>query len=329
MKRKVPQRERSGRCWRDLRNPGTIKQTWALSPSTHTAMPGPSGSRPQAQQGLHTDTLASQRQRLRALIVVPDPAERMAADPRLLWATSTLSARFTPSAEDPSWGLTDLASETGRQATPSGTLFDGRDAIVRGDRRALDHGRLRQNRDMTEIRPAETADPAGWLLRHDAPWWDLVRFGPPIFDVYVRIALVDGTDRDGEHLSLRMALATLADHTTSPAMGYAAIWEGWTSPAPSAPQVAIPHRTMLLFTGPVAELRDAPGLAWYGSAEGVHQEPHLVWPEDRAWCLACEVDEEIEFTVGCGLEASYALARALPGAVRRVQYGESVPMYRD
>ncbi|RMB58715.1 hypothetical protein EAX62_11280 [Tessaracoccus antarcticus] len=23
--------------------------------------------------------------------------------------------------------------------------------------------------------------------------------------------------------------------------------------------------------------------------------PHLVWPEDRAWCLACEVDEEIEF----------------------------------
>ena len=26
-------------------------------------------------------------------------------------------------------------------------------------------------------------------------------------------------------------------------------------------------------------------------------EPHLVWPEDQAWCLACEVDEEVEFTV--------------------------------
>lgn len=86
---------------------------------------------------------------------------------------------------------------------------------------------------------------------------------------------------------------------------------------------------MLLFTGPVDELRDAPALAWYGSARGVYQEPHLVWPDDRAWCLACEVDEEIEFTVGCSIEASQALARALPGAVRRAPYGASAPMYRD
>jgi hypothetical protein len=86
---------------------------------------------------------------------------------------------------------------------------------------------------------------------------------------------------------------------------------------------------MLLFTGPVEALRDAPALAWYGSAAGVTQEPHLVWPEDQAWCLACEVDEEIEFTVGCSGEASRALAGALPGAVRRVRYGEPAPMYRD
>jgi hypothetical protein len=86
---------------------------------------------------------------------------------------------------------------------------------------------------------------------------------------------------------------------------------------------------MLLFTGPVQVLRDAPALAWYGSAAGVAQEPHLVWPEDHAWCLACEVDEEIEFTVGCSGETSQALARALPGAVRRVRYGEPAPVYRD
>ncbi len=86
---------------------------------------------------------------------------------------------------------------------------------------------------------------------------------------------------------------------------------------------------MLLFAGPVAELRDAPVLAWFGSAQGVYQEPHLVWPDDQAWCLACEVDEEVKFTVGCSVEASQALARALPGAVRRALYGESAPMYRD
>ena len=86
---------------------------------------------------------------------------------------------------------------------------------------------------------------------------------------------------------------------------------------------------MLLFTGPVVALREAPALAWYGSAAGIAQEPHLVWPEDQAWCLACEVDEEIEFTVGCSGEASQALTSALPGAVRRVRYGEPPPMYHD
>jgi hypothetical protein len=86
---------------------------------------------------------------------------------------------------------------------------------------------------------------------------------------------------------------------------------------------------MLIFTGPVEALRDAPALAWYGSAAGINQGPHLVWPENQAWCLACEVDEEIEFTVGCSVDASQALAKALPGTVRRVHYGEPAPLYRE
>ena len=85
---------------------------------------------------------------------------------------------------------------------------------------------------------------------------------------------------------------------------------------------------MLLFTGRVGVLGDAPALAWHGSARG-YQEPHLVWPEDQAWCVACEVDEEVEFTVGSFVDASRALARALPGAVRRVGYGDPAPLYRD
>jgi hypothetical protein len=191
---------------------------------------------------------------------------------------------------------------------------------------------LRQTADMTEIRPAANADAARWLFRSHVDWWDLVRYGPPGLDVYVRIALAgdaDGLDQEGEQPALRAALATLATYTTTPAGGYAAIWEGWTSGAPEAPRVDIPHRPMLLFSGPVDVLRDAPALAWYGSAQGVYQEPNLVWPEDQAWCLACEVDEEIEFTVGCSVEASQALARVLPGAVRRVRYAEPAPLYRD
>jgi len=193
---------------------------------------------------------------------------------------------------------------------------------------------LRQTVRVTDLHPAASSDEGQWLLRSEVDWWDLVRYGPPDFDVYVRIALSqgpDGVDPPGEDPAVRLALATLAPFTATPANGYAAIWEGWTSgvPAPRAPRVQIPNRAMLLFTGPVEVLRDAPALAWYGSTQGRYQEPHLVWPEDRAWCLACEVDEEIEFTVGCSDDAAHALAGALPGAVRRVQYGDPAPLYRD
>ena len=181
---------------------------------------------------------------------------------------------------------------------------------------------------MKEIRPAANPDAGRWLLRSDADWRDLVCFGPPGFDVHVRIAFAE--EPDGEDPSLRLALATLAAYTTTPDSEYAAIWEGWGGdpPTPQAPRLLIPHRPMMLFTGPVGVLRDAPALAWYDTARG-YQEPHLVWPEDQAWCLACDVDEEIEFTVGFSVDASQALARALPGAVRRVQYGDPVPTYRD
>ncbi|WP_027863431.1 hypothetical protein [Marmoricola sp. URHB0036] len=177
---------------------------------------------------------------------------------------------------------------------------------------------------MTEVRPAADAESGRFLLQPTVGWWVLIRCGPPGFDVYVRVAFADTVDPVGEDPTLRQALATLAHHTSTPDTGYAAIWEGWTSggPAPRAPRLPIPHREMLLFTGPLNVLRDAPALAWWGSAEGCYAEPHLVWPEDQSWCLACDVDEEIEFTVGCSLEAAQALATAMPGAVRRVRYGE-------
>jgi hypothetical protein len=55
---------------------------------------------------------------------------------------------------------------------------------------ATGHRRARCTRLMrvTEIRPAADADAAQWLLRSDVDWRDLVRYGPPGFDVYVRIA---------------------------------------------------------------------------------------------------------------------------------------------
>jgi len=189
---------------------------------------------------------------------------------------------------------------------------------------------------MAVVLPALDRRPGHWLFEAGVDWWDLVRYGPPGFDAYLRIALTghdahgDG-DAEGQVEAFRIALATLAGHTTTPATAYAAIWEGWTSGGtePEAPRLPIPHRTMLLFTGAIGVLRDAPALAWFGSADGCDGEPHLVWPEDQAWCVACEVDEEIEFGVGCSFEAARALRDALPGAVRIVNYGEAAPLYRE
>ncbi len=176
---------------------------------------------------------------------------------------------------------------------------------------------------MSEVEAAASARAGQWLLRPDVDWQNLVRFGPPDFDVYLRIRFEldpHGADQQGESPGVRRALAALADHTTTPDVAYAAIWEGWAGEqGPEARLVRIPNRTMVLFTGPVDALRDAPARAWRRERE--YAEPHLVWPEDRAWCLACDVDEEVEFTVGCQEEAVQALIEAMPGAVRRVEYG--------
>lgn len=146
--------------------------------------------------------------------------------------------------------------------------------------------------------------------------------------MYVRVAFNPDPNphQDGEDPGLRLALGTLAEHTATPTTAYAAIWEGWTSalPGPPAPRVPIPNRAMLLFTGPVGLLRDAPALAWHCLGR-VYQEPHLVWPADRAWCLAFEVDEEID----CTDDAAQALMQAMPGAVRRAHYGDATPLSRD
>ena|SRR5579859_3244599 len=51
-------------------------------------------------------------------------------------------------------------------------------------------------------------------------------------------------------------------------------------PPPKLPKarVRLPHRVYVLFTGPVAQ------------AEGWEDGPNLWWPNDRAWCVASEID---------------------------------------
>lgn len=157
-------------------------------------------------------------------------------------------SRAPPGFENPPQATRTTASSRER---PTAKLTVWRPSRRRYERELL-YGlrcRLRQDGGMTKVRPAVSDGPARWLTHSDVDWWDLVRYGPPGFDVYVRIALAHDADRadaEGEEPALREALATLARYTTTPARGFAAIWEGWAGerPATKAPRVVIPHRTM-------------------------------------------------------------------------------------
>lgn len=82
-------------------------------------------------------------------------------------------------------------------------------------------------------------------------------------------------------------VSVLAGHTMASDQCWFAVWDGYGcfqfSPQ-DAPAFDIPHRSLLLFTGPItAVLASMCGQPWW-------QSPSLWWPQDRAWCVETEVD---------------------------------------
>jgi hypothetical protein len=59
----------------------------------------------------------------------------------------------------------------------------------------------------------------------------------------------------------------------------------------SVPKVVIPNRAYWLFRGPLADVGDWDGAhGWPGQFRLSQVEPAFVWPSDRAWCVAKDVD---------------------------------------
>ncbi len=78
--------------------------------------------------------------------------------------------------------------------------------------------------------------------------------------------------------------AVLARHTGTPDRCWFCTWEGWGSVVfDDGPRVELPGRKYALFVGPLAAL---PSLM---DAQDDHS-PNLWWPDDRAWCVATEID---------------------------------------
>ena len=82
---------------------------------------------------------------------------------------------------------------------------------------------------------------------------------------------------------LEALVDVLAPFTATPQSCRFGVWDGYAGIVPAGPRVEIPGRSLGLYAGPI----EAAGVllvfpTW--------QTPNLWWPDDRAWCVASEID---------------------------------------
>jgi hypothetical protein len=139
------------------------------------------------------------------------------------------------------------------------------------------------------VRWAEVARANGRVMHPAAEWgsitgsWDYQYGGsqPGIWDY------PPSTGRLPAEVTERL-VAMLGRHTSTPQRCWFAVWEGFGGLASrwrSAPRFELPHRGMLLLTGPVEA-----AAATLDADPWTHQSASLWWPDDRAWCVGTDVD---------------------------------------
>jgi hypothetical protein len=129
---------------------------------------------------------------------------------------------------------------------------------------------------------------------------------------------------------LATLLDVLAAHTSTPERCYIGLWEGygWLDPADPQWEVELPldQRTYLVRQGPIDE---ASRVGWHWPGGGFSQEPPtLIWPADRAWFVASDVDLDSTYVGGtAGLVAALLGHPGLEGWA--VEPGDDVSIGSD
>ena len=184
--------------------------------------------------------------------------------------------------------------------------------------------------------PCTDRSAADWLTDSAWPWDRLVTSGPEGFPAYARLRVIPDPERDGQQegdvepvidlpevAQVGVAVAVLAGHTRAPHQCYAAWWDGWgdlvaglTRAELADTRFDVPHRSYFLLQGSLADVA-----AWAG-ADGMAaaDRPAFVWPADRAWCVAFDVDPH-----WAGIGASAAAIAELC-ADRRLDVVEADPL---
>lgn len=120
-------------------------------------------------------------------------------------------------------------------------------------------------------------------------------------------------------------VAVLARHTETPERCWYGVWEGfgglpaWVGKAPS---FDAPDRRYRLLSGPIGAVRRSvePFPGW--------RTPNLWWPDDRAWCVATEIDLNSTY-LGVSESCAADLLAAPALDVARVEPGQGIACGSD
>jgi hypothetical protein len=188
-------------------------------------------------------------------------------------AKDASASKWIHSRLHPSWWVVGAVIPTGFEAYarifhPPGRLSpDGTETPVRWRDIAAANGRTIQA-EMQRL--GGGSDPTERGPDGEQLWDHQPRCGTLPHDVAVRLA------------------AILGAHTTTPDNCWFSVWEGWgglQERVYEAPVVAIPDRTFFLLRGAIKDVTTT-----LDDVEWIYQSPNLWWPEDRAWCVATEID---------------------------------------
>lgn len=147
--------------------------------------------------------------------------------------------------------------------------------------------------------PLHDAEPAEWFATADVDPWAKIDCGPPGFEEYVRVFFINVDERpDFAEPAMPALIDALTPHTGTPEVCFVALWEGYGADTlPPGPTFEIfddaPHdwpiRKYVLLAAPLARLF-VPGT--FQPGETLFEEAHALWPADRSWFIAADVDPE-------------------------------------
>lgn len=202
-------------------------------------------------------------------------------------------------------------------------------------------GQQRADGPAASQRPVHPA--AQWLTESRTPLEQLLTFGPGGFEASARLRFIPdpaapgqaeadvelGADHPSDLDQARQALHVLAAFTDTPDRCWFCLWVGypydaWASPGAQTYEVVLPHRTYVMFAAPLELVDELEGALGGGRSVA---PPAFVWPDDRRWCVASDVDPHWA-GIGAEQRAIDALVAERGLDVVQVRPEEPQPRYR-